>query len=130
MIILYACTAPIGGFVSARLYRQIGGKAWLSNALVTATVFPIPLVLVFTWVNSLALAHGSSAALPVVAVFIITACSMALLHSRLPWVVLYLGGSCRRISMLRVAPPVFPVRFPQMHRGSVPQRRKCASCVP
>lgn len=73
MIILYACTAPIGGFVSARLYRQIGGKAWLSNALVTATVFPIPLVLVFTWVNSVALAHGSSAALPVVAVFIITA---------------------------------------------------------
>ena len=46
MIILYACTAPIGGFVSARLYCQIGGKAWLSNALVTATVFPIPLVLV------------------------------------------------------------------------------------
>lgn len=73
MIILYACTAPIGGFVSARLYRQIGGKAWLSNALVTATVFPIPLALVFTWVNSVALAHGSSAALPVVAVFIITA---------------------------------------------------------
>jgi len=73
MIILYACTAPIGGFVSARLYRQMGGNAWLSNALVTATVFPIPLALVFTWVNSVALAHGSSAALPIVAVFIIIA---------------------------------------------------------
>jgi len=73
MIILYACTAPIGGFVSARLYRQMGGNAWLSNALVTATVFPIPLALVFTWVNSVALAHGSSAALPIVALFIIIA---------------------------------------------------------
>jgi len=73
MIILYACTAPIGGFVSARLYRQMGGNAWLSNALVTATVFPIPLALVFTWVNSVALAHGSSAALPIVAVFVIIA---------------------------------------------------------
>merc|ERR1712072_1635409 len=51
----------------------IGGKAWLSNALVTATVFPAPLALVFMWVNSVALAHGSSAALPVVAVVIVVA---------------------------------------------------------
>merc|ERR1712072_64472 len=51
----------------------IGGKAWLSNALVTATVFPAPLALVFMWVNSVALAHGSSAALPVVAVIIVVA---------------------------------------------------------
>lgn len=71
MIILYACTAPIGGFMSARLYRQLGGEAWLANALITSTVFPLPLVLVFAWVNSVALAHGSSAALPVVAVVII-----------------------------------------------------------
>lgn len=71
MIILYACTAPIGGFVSARLYRQLGGDAWLANALIVAAVFPFPLLLVFTWVNSVALAHGSSAALPVVAVIVI-----------------------------------------------------------
>mmetsp|Transcript_30691 Transcript_30691/g.94947 ORF Transcript_30691/g.94947 Transcript_30691/m.94947 type:complete len:504 (+) Transcript_30691:140-1651(+) len=72
MIILYVCTAPIGGFVSARLYRQLGGDAWLANALLASVVFPCPLVLVFTWVNSVALAHGSSAALPFVAVVIIS----------------------------------------------------------
>lgn len=73
MIILYACSAPFGGFISARLYRQLGGEAWLANALLAALIFPIPLVLVFMWVNSVALAHGSSAALPVVAVVIVVA---------------------------------------------------------
>jgi hypothetical protein len=73
MIILYACTAPVGGFVSGRLFRQLGGDAWLANALFAALVFPVPLALVFVWVNSVALAHGSSAALPAVAVIIVVA---------------------------------------------------------
>ena len=73
MIILYACTAPVGGFISARLYRQLGGDAWLANALIAALVFPAPLTLVFMWVNSVALAHGSSAALPLIAVVIVFA---------------------------------------------------------
>jgi len=71
MIILYVCAAPIGGFVAARLYRQLGGDAWLANALIAALIFPTPLALVFVWVNSVALAHGSSAALPAIAVIII-----------------------------------------------------------
>jgi len=71
IIVLYVCSAPVGGFVAARLYRQLGGDAWLANALVSCLVFPTPLVLVFMWVNSVALAHGSSAALPVIAVIII-----------------------------------------------------------
>ena len=73
MIILYACTAPVGGFVSGRLFRQLGGDAWLANALFAALVFPVPLALVFVWANSVALAHGSSAALPAVAVIIVVA---------------------------------------------------------
>jgi len=73
MIILYACSAPIGGFLSARLYRQFGGDAWLANALFAALIFPVPLSLVFMWVNSVALAHGSSAALPAIAVIIVVA---------------------------------------------------------
>jgi len=71
MIVLYVCSAPVGGFVAARLYRQLGGDAWLANALVSCLIFPTPLVLVFMWVNSVALAHGSSAALPIIAVIII-----------------------------------------------------------
>jgi len=73
MIVLYALTSPVSGFCSARLYRQFGGEAWLVNALVAVLVFPVPLVVVFAWVNSVALAHGSSAALPATAVAIILA---------------------------------------------------------
>lgn len=73
MIVLYAISSPVCGFVSARLYRQLGGDAWLSNALIATLAFPVPLVFVFMWVNSVALAHGSSAALPFVAVLIIAA---------------------------------------------------------
>lgn len=40
-------------------------------ALIAALIFPTPLALVFVWVNSVALAHGSSAALPAIAVIII-----------------------------------------------------------
>jgi len=71
MIILYALTSPFGGFWSARIYRQLGGDAWLANALLTVFIFPVPLVAVFFWVNSVALAHGSTAALPFGAVMII-----------------------------------------------------------
>mmetsp|Transcript_27999 Transcript_27999/g.85882 ORF Transcript_27999/g.85882 Transcript_27999/m.85882 type:complete len:588 (+) Transcript_27999:41-1804(+) len=68
MIVLYAVASPVGGFVSGRLYRQLTGDAWLANALLAVLVFPAPLVAVFAWVNSVALAHGSSAALPASAV--------------------------------------------------------------
>ncbi|KAJ8599045.1 hypothetical protein CTAYLR_009812 [Chrysophaeum taylorii] len=73
MIVLYALASPVAGFTSARLYRQLGGEAWLSNALLATLAFPVPLALVFVWVNSVALAHGSSAALPFVAIIIVVA---------------------------------------------------------
>ena len=68
MIVIYAMTAPVGGFVSGRLFRQLGGDAWLANALLSVLVFPAPLAFVFSWINSVALAHGSSAALPATAI--------------------------------------------------------------
>ena len=73
IIVLYALTSFVGGFVSARLFRQLGGQAWVWNTVLTALVFPVPLSGVFTWVNSVAWMHGSTAALPLVAVFIIMA---------------------------------------------------------
>ncbi|KAJ1463256.1 hypothetical protein M885DRAFT_504871 [Pelagophyceae sp. CCMP2097] len=73
MITLYTVTAPVCGFVAGRLYRQLGGESWLLNAILSAIAFPLPLTFVFAWVNTVALAHGSSAALPAVAVVIITA---------------------------------------------------------
>jgi len=64
MIVLYCLTSVIGGYFSARLYRQMNGKNWVRNVLITAFLFPGPTTLVFTWVNTVAIAHGSTSALP------------------------------------------------------------------
>merc|ERR1719181_1160635 len=73
MIVLYALTSFIGGFISARLYRQFEGLNWVWNTVLTALVFPAPLVAIFMWVNTVAWNRGSSAALPWHTVIIIGA---------------------------------------------------------
>ena len=39
MIVLYALTSFIGGFTSARLYRQFKGMNWVWNTILTAIIF-------------------------------------------------------------------------------------------
>ena len=73
MVILYCLTCSIGSFISTRLYFQMGGKAWVRSVLFTSGLFPVPTALVFMWVNTIALAHGSTSALPFSTIFTITA---------------------------------------------------------
>jgi len=63
-IILYCLTSCVGGYKSASLYRSMGGTHWVRNLFLTAGLFPCPLAAIFAWVNSIALMHGSTAALP------------------------------------------------------------------
>lgn len=64
LIVLYCLTSVIGGYFSASLYRQMNGKNWVRNVIITALLFPGPTTAVFTWVNTVAIAHGSTSALP------------------------------------------------------------------
>ena len=64
-IIIYALSAGVGGFVSARLYRQLGGLNWVWNTILNALIFPAPLMAVFSFVNTVAIINTSTAALPV-----------------------------------------------------------------
>jgi len=63
-IIIYALTSGIGGFVSARLYRQLGGLNWVWNVIIAVLAFPAPLMLVFSFLNTVAIINTSTAALP------------------------------------------------------------------
>mmetsp|Transcript_16358 Transcript_16358/g.35861 ORF Transcript_16358/g.35861 Transcript_16358/m.35861 type:complete len:628 (-) Transcript_16358:100-1983(-) len=72
-VVLYCLTATAGGYTAVRLYRQMGGKNWVHCILLTAGLFPAPVVGVFMWVNSVALAHGSTSALPFTAILTIFA---------------------------------------------------------
>lgn len=64
MIVIYAVCGVFGGMVAGRLYKQLRGKSWVWNTVLTASMFPVPLGLVFMWVNSVAWNFSSTAALP------------------------------------------------------------------
>ena len=63
-IILYSLTSAIGGYVSANMYANIGGRNWVWNTALSAIMFPGPLLIVFFFLNSVAVSHSSTAALP------------------------------------------------------------------
>jgi hypothetical protein len=72
-IIIYALSSGVGGFVSARLYRQFGGLNWVWNTILNALIFPAPLMVVFSFVNSVAIINTSTAALPVSTILVMLA---------------------------------------------------------
>jgi len=65
MILIYALSAVFGGIVAARFYKELKGKNWVWNVVLTSIIVPIPLSIVFTWVNFIAWNHESTAAIPV-----------------------------------------------------------------
>jgi Endomembrane protein 70 len=73
VVVLYCLTSFVGGYTAVRLYRQMNGKNWVHCILLTAGLFPAPVVFVFLWVNSVALAHGSTSALPFTAILTVVA---------------------------------------------------------
>jgi len=73
VVVLYCLTSFVAGYTSVRLFRQMNGKNWVQCVLTTAALFPAPVVVVFIWVNSIAIAHGSTSALPLTAILTVTA---------------------------------------------------------
>jgi Endomembrane protein 70 len=73
VVVLYCLTSIVGGFTAVRLYRQMNGKDWTRCILLTAILFPFPVVCVFMWVNSVAIMHASTSALPITAILTVTA---------------------------------------------------------
>jgi len=73
VVVLYCLTSFVAGYSSIRLYRQMNGKNWVRCIVLTAGLFPAPTVAIFMWVNSVALAHGSTSALPFTTILTVTA---------------------------------------------------------
>jgi len=71
LILIYVLTSFINGYISARLYKQLGGKNWTWNIVTAALVFPGPLAVVWSFLNSVAWSQASTAALPAATIFII-----------------------------------------------------------
>lgn len=60
----YAATAGIAGFSSGYLYKQMGGSAWVRNALMTVAVFCGPASIIWMFLNGVAMVYKSTRALP------------------------------------------------------------------
>jgi LytS/YehU family sensor histidine kinase len=74
MIVIYAVCGVLGGVVAGRLYKQLKGKSWVWNTVLTASMFPVPLGIVFLWVNSIAWNYNSTAALPMTTILVNSSC--------------------------------------------------------
>lgn len=70
-IMIYSMCGFFGGFVSGRLFKQLKGTNWVWNVIITSMIFPVPLFLVFGWVNSVAVSNASTAALPFTTIMLI-----------------------------------------------------------
>ena len=85
-IVLYALTSAVAGGVSARLFRQMQGQKWSWNILLCASLFAVPFLSVFAFVNSTALSYGTTTAISFWAV--VTVCLIwvfgTLAHSGIP----------------------------------------------
>lgn len=64
MQVLYALTSGIAGYVAAVTYKILGGTSWVRNTLLTATLFCGPLLVTFSFLNTVAIVYRSTAALP------------------------------------------------------------------
>ncbi|XP_077559660.1 transmembrane 9 superfamily member 1-like [Haemaphysalis longicornis] len=69
--VLYALTSCIAGFVSSKMYRQMGGANWVTNVNLVSCLFFIPLFLVWSIQNSTAWVYNSTQALPATTVVLL-----------------------------------------------------------
>jgi len=74
LVILYAFTSFVAGYVSSSFYKKISGDKWVWNIILTSSVFPVPLFVVWSFLNSIAWYYRSTQALPfgtILVIFII-----------------------------------------------------------
>jgi len=64
LIVTYALTSGVGGYMSARLYKQLEGTNWVWNIIAAALLLPGPLCVTFAFLNTVAIYYKSTAAVP------------------------------------------------------------------
>ncbi|XP_013790839.2 transmembrane 9 superfamily member 1-like, partial [Limulus polyphemus] len=72
-VLLYAFTSCIAGYVSAKMYKQMGEDKWVSNVHLTCCVFAVPFFIIWSVQNSIAWAYNSTQALPYTTIILLLA---------------------------------------------------------
>jgi len=63
-VVSYMVTAVVAGYTSANLYQKLGGEKWAWNIFVTALMFVGPAFVIWSFLNTVAIVYGSTAAFP------------------------------------------------------------------
>ena len=64
VLVLYVFLGLVSGYVSARLYKTMGGLQWKSNVLMTAFLYPGIVFSIFFFLNLILWSYNSAAAIP------------------------------------------------------------------
>jgi len=76
-VISYMITSLLGGYISANLYQKLGGEKWAWNIFITALSFMGPAFIIWSFLNTVAIIYGSTAAFPfptIILMFAMWAC--------------------------------------------------------
>jgi len=122
LVVLYACTAGVAGYVAADTYRQFGGDRWVRNVVLTAALFCGPVLATFAFLNTVAIAYRSTAALPFGTIVIII-----VIWCLVTFPLTVLGGIAGKNGTHEFHAPVRTSKYPReipplpWYRGTVPQ---------
>ncbi|KAL4853449.1 Transmembrane 9 superfamily member 3 [Chlorella vulgaris] len=122
VVVFYALTAGIAGYVSAALYKIMGGTNWVRNVLTTTLLFCGPLLAMFSYLNTVAWAYGSTAALPFGTIVI-----MLVLWALVTFPLTVVGGIMGKNTKAEFNAPCRTTKYPReipplpWYRQTVPQ---------
>ncbi|XP_019705818.2 transmembrane 9 superfamily member 2 isoform X1 [Elaeis guineensis] len=122
LVVIYALTSGIAGYIATSFYKQLEGTNWVRNLLLTGCLFCGPLFLTFCFLNTVAIAYNATAALPFGTILVIL-----LIWTLVTSPLLVLGGIAGKNSKTEFQAPChttkYPREIPQLpwYRGTVPQ---------
>ncbi|KAA3466304.1 transmembrane 9 superfamily member 2-like [Gossypium australe] len=122
LVVIYALTSGIAGYVATSFYCQLEGTNWVRNLLLTGCLFCGPLFLTFCFLNTVAIAYSATAALPFGTIVVIV-----LIWTLVTSPLLVLGGIAGKNSRAEFQAPCRTTKYPReipplpWYRSAIPQ---------
>ncbi|KAJ1701509.1 hypothetical protein LUZ63_001288 [Rhynchospora breviuscula] len=122
LVVIYALTSGIAGYVATNFYCQLEGTNWVRNLILTGCLFCGPLFLTFCFLNTVAIIYSATAALPFGTILVIL-----LIWTLVTFPLLVLGGIAGKNSKVEFQAPTRTTKYPReipplpWYRGPVPQ---------
>ncbi|KAL5995469.1 Cellular adhesion and filamentous growth protein [Asimina triloba] len=122
LVVIYALTSGIAGYVANSFYCQLEGTNWVRNLLLTTFLFCGPLFLTFCFLNTVAIVYSATAALPFGTIVVI-----GLIWALVTLPLLVLGGIAGKNSKTEFQAPCRTAKYPReipplpWYRKTIPQ---------